>query len=61
MGDEVYDIEEGVNFHVNSLRHITIKLLHNGKILKESEGNSLGFANAEKGVYRVEAYIKNRP
>lgn len=60
MGDEVYDIKEGVNFHVNSPRHATIKFLHNGKILKESEGNSLGFASAEKGVYRVEAYIENR-
>ena len=61
MGDEVYDIEKEIHFSVKSLHHATIKLLRNGKILKESEGDFLEFSSAEKGVYRVEAYIEDRP
>jgi hypothetical protein len=61
MGDEVFNIEKTAHFCIKSPHHATIKLLHNGKILKESDGDSLEFASAEKGVYRVEAYIETRP
>lgn len=61
MGDEIFNVEKNINFNIKSPHHAIIKLLHNGEIRKESEGDSLEFASAEKGVYRVEAYIENRP
>ncbi len=59
MGDEVYDIEKEICFDVKSPHHATIKLLHNGKVIKECDGDILEYSSAEKGVYRAEAYIEN--
>ena len=61
MGDEVFNIETNIDFNISSPHHATIKLLRNGKTQRECEGNSLDFSSTEKGVYRVEAYIENRP
>jgi hypothetical protein len=61
MGDEVFNIEKKIHFSVKSPHHATIKLLRNGRIYNESEGTSLEFSSAEKGVYRVEACMEGRP
>ena len=61
MGDEIVSIENKIHFNINSPHRATIKLLRNGKIYNECEGASLNYSSAEKGVYRVEAYIENRP
>ncbi len=61
MGDEVFNIEKNIHFNISSPHYATIKLLRNGKTQKECEGSSLDFSSTEKGVYRVEAYIENRP
>ncbi|GAX62760.1 PHP family metal-dependent phosphoesterase [Candidatus Scalindua japonica] len=61
MGDEVCDVQKELRFYIKSPHYANIKLLRNGKILKELEGDFLEFSSTEKGVYRVEAYIENRP
>ena len=61
MGDEIVSIENKIHFNINSPHRATIKLLRNGKIYNECEGASLDYSSAEKGAYRVEAYIENRP
>ena len=61
MGDEVLNIGKKIHFCIKSPHHATIKLLRNGRICNECEGASLESSIAGKGVYRVEAYIENRP
>ncbi len=61
MGEEILNIEKKIHFRIKSPHLAKIKLLRNGKIYSESEGTSLEFSSAEKGVYRVEAYMEGRP
>ncbi|ODS31427.1 MAG: hypothetical protein SCARUB_03441 [Candidatus Scalindua rubra] len=61
MGDEVFNIKKKIHFSIKSPHQATIKLLRNGKIYKECEGTSLESLSTKKGVFRVEAYIENRP
>ncbi len=61
MGDEIFNIENEIRFSIKSPHPATIRLLRNGKIHKESKGTSLETSSTEKGVFRVEAYIENRP
>ncbi len=61
MGDEILNSENDIRFSIESPHPATIKLLRNGKIYSESDGKFLESSSAEKGVFRVEAYIENRP
>jgi hypothetical protein len=61
MGDEVFNIENEIRFSIKSPHPAVIKLLRNGKLDKESKGTFLETSSSEKGVFRVEAYIENRP
>ncbi|MFQ5963226.1 MAG: CehA/McbA family metallohydrolase [Candidatus Scalinduaceae bacterium] len=61
MGDEVFNIEDKIYFSIKSPHQATIRLLRNGEICSESEGTFLESSSTEKGVFRVEAYIKNKP
>jgi hypothetical protein len=61
MGEEVFNIENEIGFCIKSPHPATIKLLRNGKIHMEIKGTFLETSSTEKGVYRVEAYIENRP
>lgn len=37
-----------------------LKLVHNGKVVKKNTGKELFYQTREKGVYRIEAFWKNR-
>ncbi len=61
MGEEFSSPGEEVHFKAKTLYPATIKLLKDGKTCTEMKGSSLEFSSREQGVYRVEAYINNKP
>lgn len=61
MGDEIFDTETDIHFSIQSPHPAKIKLLRNSEIVVENEGTVLKCSSKEKGVFRVEAYLENRP
>ncbi|MCP5004565.1 MAG: CehA/McbA family metallohydrolase [Planctomycetes bacterium] len=61
MGEELFFSGEDIHFKVKTPSPATIRLLKDGKICMGVEGSALEFSSREKGVFRVEAYINNKP
>jgi len=58
MGDEV-EIEHGVTFQIRMPEKANVRLIRNGKIIREWDDSEFcTFITSEAGVYRVEAYIQ---
>ena len=61
MGDEITDTKNEIHFNIKSPHPSLIKLLRNGKVYEERDGSLLESSSTERGVFRVEAYIDNKP
>ncbi|WP_456442207.1 PHP domain-containing protein [Caldithrix abyssi] len=48
-------------FKVELPREASVLFIHNGKILAQKTGRNLEFKGKERGVYRVEVHVENRP
>ncbi len=61
MGDEI-EYQQGLNFYIFVPDEKSwIRLFRNGELIEEIEGEILEYRIFEKGIYRVEVYLKNRP
>ncbi len=60
MGDEIKFSPELV-LTASSPRSASLRLIGNGKVIKESEGNSLEMPLSQRGVYRLEVYLEGKP
>ena len=60
MGDEV-ELSSGLTLTASSPQTAHLKLIFNGRAVKETEDTSLKFTVRAPGVYRLEAYLKGRP
>lgn len=67
MGDEMMlknnkeSKKDDLFIQITSPQNANLRVIRNGKLLIEKEGNCLEFSNNDTGVYRVEAYINNKP
>jgi hypothetical protein len=59
MGETIKHAKD-IKLKIISPRQAEIKLLKDGKIIKEAEGSSLDFDAAEKGAYRAEVYLSGK-
>ncbi|HST20732.1 MAG TPA: histidinol phosphatase [Blastocatellia bacterium] len=57
MGDEIKS-GEGIKLRAATPFVCTLKLFHNGQIIKSAQSDHLEFAPQEKGVYRIEAWLE---
>ncbi|MBN2515799.1 MAG: PHP domain-containing protein [Deltaproteobacteria bacterium] len=57
MGDE-FVLKENALLHVETPAHCKIRVIRDGETLREDIATRLEFTITEKGVYRVEAYIR---
>ena len=60
MGDEV-ELSPHLTLTASSPQTAHLKLILNGRTVKEAEGTSLQLTVRAPGVYRLEAYLKGRP
>lgn len=60
MGDEI-EFSPGLTLRAFSPRPASLRLIGNGEVIKESEGNSLEMSLSSRGVYRLEVHLEGKP
>ena len=60
MGDEI-KLSPGLTLTASSPRSAHLRLIYNGQVLKEEEGNGLEIPLCRRGVYRLEVHLGGKP
>ncbi|MCS6989065.1 MAG: CehA/McbA family metallohydrolase [Chloroherpetonaceae bacterium] len=60
MGDAVWRSDEPIRFQAIAPRECAIRLIRNGRIEAERQGDRLDVATSEAGVYRVECHLNQK-
>lgn len=60
MGDEI-EFSRGLTLKASSPRPASLRLIGNGEVIKESEGDSLEMSLRQRGVYRLEVHLEGKP
>ncbi|MDD3013875.1 MAG: CehA/McbA family metallohydrolase [Candidatus Gastranaerophilales bacterium] len=58
---ESINLDDSTRAVIEISRKAKIRLVYNGTVIIENDGNKLVFDNLKPGKYRVEVYFKNRP